>query len=487
MKIVIAGATGFVGRALLADLSTDHRVIGLTRRPVQESTPGSEGPGVSWKACELFSLRDTERAVEGADVGLYLIHSMLPSARLTQGSFTDLDLVLADNFARAAARAGLRRIVYLGGLIPDEPDLSPHLSSRLEVERVFRAGPVPVVALRAGLVIGPEGSSFRMVANLSRRLPVMLTPSWTRSPTQPIALADVVALVRACLDRPGIEGQIFDIGGPDVVSYSELLRRTGRALGHERALFAVPFFSPKLSILWVSLVTGAPRQLVAPLVQSLRHRMVARETRLQDMLGLPGTPLDEALRTALSGDHQAPVRSGPRTLSLAARPSDEESTVRSVQRLPLPPGWTAARVAREYLTWLPRFFHPLLRVETDGARTRFLLWPLRRPLLELTHVLERSTDGRQLFFITGGLLARVEGPGKRGQLEFRGRLEFREVLSGEAVLAAVHDFRPSLSWWLYNVTQARVHLWVMRSFSRHLARSSQSAGGQRSAAVGGPA
>ena len=478
MRIVIAGATGFVGSELLADLSRDHRVIGLTRRAVEGGEAPLDGPGISWRGCDLFSALDTERALEGADVGVYLIHSMLPSARLTQGSFADLDLILADNFARAASRNRLKRIIYLGGLIPDEPELSEHLSSRLEVERTFHAGPVPLVALRAGLVIGPDGSSFKMVEKLSRRLPLMLTPSWTRSPTQPIALADVVALVRACLDRPGIDNRSFDAAGPDVVTYSELIARTGRALGHERKLVAVPFFSPKLSILWVSLVTGAPRQLVAPLVQSLRHRMVTDQNHVQELLGTPGTPLDESLRIALERGRPRRAPSTRRTLSLAARSPAEESTVRSVQRLPMPARWTAAKVAQEYLAWLPRFFAPLLRVETDGDQTRFLLWQFRKPLLVLTHVPERSTDDRELFFITGGLLAHVAGRGARG------RLEFREVLSGEAVLAAVHDFQPRMPWWLYTVTQARVHLWVMRSFARHLARTSESLGGQTSPAVG---
>lgn len=477
MRIVVAGATGFVGSALLADLSRDHRVIGLTRRAVEDGEAPVDAPGISWRGCDLFSALDTERALEGAEVGVYLIHSMLPSARLTQGSFADLDLILADNFARAASRARLKRIIYLGGLIPDDPDLSEHLSSRLEVERTFRAGPVPLVALRAGLVIGREGSSFRMVEKLSRRLPLMLTPSWTRSPTQPVALADVVALVRACLDRPGIDDRSFDVAGPDVVTYSELIARTGRALGHERKLLPVPFFSPNLSILWVSLVTGAPRQLVAPLVQSLRHRMVTDQNHVQELLGTPGTPLDVALRIALEQGRPGRARSTRRTLSLAARSPAEESTVRSVQRLPMPAGWNAARVAQEYLAWLPRFFAPLLRVETEGSQTRFLLWPFRRPLLTLTYVPERSTEDRQLFFITGGLLAHVAGRGARG------RLEFREVLSGEAVLAAVHDFQPRLPWWLYTVSQARAHLWVMRSFARHLARSSGSPGGQTAPAV----
>jgi hypothetical protein len=332
---------------------------------------------------------------------------------------------------------------------------------------------VPVVALRAGLIVGPDGSSFRMVANLSRRLPLMLTPTWTRSPTQPIALQDVVAVVRACLDTPGLEDQSFDIAGPDVVTYSELLLRAGRALGHERTLLAVPFFTPRLSVLWVSLVTGAPRELVAPLVESLRHRMVARNTALQDRLGLRRTSLDAALRTALDGERPGRTRRR-KLLSLPARSTHGDSTVRSVQRLPLPPGWTAERVAGEYLAWLPRRFGPILQIQTDSEGASFRMWPLARPLLVLRRA-PGSTEDRQLFFITGGVLARTGAPGAPG------RLEFRTVLSGEALLAGVHDFRPRLPWWLYLLTQARVHLWVMRSFARHLARRPESRDPERSA------
>jgi hypothetical protein len=205
--------------------------------------------------------------------------------------------------------------------------------------------------------------------------------------------------------------------------------------------------------------------------------MVTDQKALEELLGTPGTPLDVALRIALEEGRTRRARPARRTLSLAARSPAEESTVRSVQRLPMPAGWTAARVAQEYLAWLPRFCAPLLRVETEGDQTRLLLWPFRRALLTLTCAAERNTEDRQLFFITGGLLAHVAGRGARG------RLEFREVLSGEAVLAAVHDFQPRLPWWLYTVSQARVHLWVMRSFARHLARSSESLGGQTAPAV----
>jgi uncharacterized protein YbjT (DUF2867 family) len=449
--VAVAGATGFVGRALLPVLARDCEVIGLGRHvPELGSAPDADGavPGrVLWRRCDLFSLRQTEDALRGADVAYYLVHSMIPTDRLTQGAFEDLDLLLADNFARAAAARGVRRIVYLGGLIPHEEGrrLSAHLASRREVERALAGHGVPVTALRAGLVVGRGGSSLRILVRLVERLPAMLCPRWTGSLTQPIALEDVVALLRACLDDPETLGRVCEVGGPDVLSYREMMQATARVLGVRRLLVPVPFFSPGLSRLWVTLVTGTPRALVAPLVQSLRHDMVARDRWLQERVGRPGRPFAEALAEAVREEGRVRTRS-----------------VRSVQRLPLPAGRDAPWVAREYATWLPRALRPLLRVELEGARTRFHGFGLRRPLLELTYRPDRSGPDRALLEISGGLLV-ARGRG-------RPRLEFRSTPGGAQVLAAVHDFRPRLPWWLYVCTQAPLHVAIMRAFGRHLTR-----------------
>jgi uncharacterized protein YbjT (DUF2867 family) len=463
LKIAIAGATGFVGRALarrLAEGPEGHRVVALTRA----AGPRPPEDRLTFRSCDLFSARETEEALAGCDAAVYLVHSMLPSARLTQASFADLDLILADNFARAAGKAALRRVVYLGGILPAD-DLSAHLESRREVEETFRRARTPFVALRAGLVIGADGSSFQILEKLVRRLPVMLLPAWTRTPTQPIALTDVVELLARTLDAPGaaLEGETFDVGGPEVTDYAGLLAATAQAQGLVRRTLPVRWFSPGLSTLWVCLITGAPRELVKPLVQSLRHRMVAGDRRLQERLGVPGLGLREALAQALR-PRPARVEAPPpgRTLSFKARRGSPENDVRSVQRLPLPPEWTAEDVAQAFTHWLPAGFRPFLSIGTDASgEVRFGVRGLRWPLLVLHHVDGRSTPDRQVFRVTGGLLARTGGPRQ-------GRLEFRAVLGGAFVLAAIHDFTPTLPWYVYKATQAQVHLWVMRAFGRFL-------------------
>jgi uncharacterized protein YbjT (DUF2867 family) len=465
--VAIAGASGFVGRVLARTLAVDHRVIGLGRHP-------GDIPGVAWRRCDLFSLLDAETALEDAEVGVYLVHSMLPSSRLTQGRFQDLDLICADNFARAARRRGLRRIVYLGGLIPPGPldDLSAHLRSRLEVEHALAAHGVPLVALRASIVIGAAGSSFEMMVRLVERLPGMILPAWTGSQTQPIARADLIRLLAYAVDDATLPAGVYDVGGPDVVSYRDLMAMTARQLGLRRFMLPVPLFSPGLSRAWISLFTGAPRALVAPLVQSLRHPMVAQDRRLQERAGLPGMPLRAALAEALveRARHTATVgavaASEPHPWRRLVKPAGH---VRSVQRLALPPGYDAHAVAEAYLRWLPRHLRGLLSVEVTRAEAvegpppvlvRIRVRPLRRPLLELRFAPERSTADRPLFYVTGGLLAPRDPS--------RGRLEFREVGDGHTVLAALHDFVPRLPFAIYVATQGLIHHLVMAAFGRYL-------------------
>lgn len=463
-RVVIAGASGFVGRALIPRLAERFDVVALSRATTSDS---ANATGVRWQRCDLFSLRETSEALAGADYAVYLVHSMMPSARLTQGSFADIDLVIADNFARAAEQAGIRQIVYLGGLAAADRSLSQHLESRLEVERTLGSRGVPVTAVRAGLVVGAGGSSFQILVRLVRRLPLMLCPAWTQTLTQPVALADVVEVLAGAVGAADAMGAVLDVGGPDVLSYRSMMERTAALLGKRARAFSVPFFTPGLSRLWVTLVTRTPRALVAPLIQSLRHPMVAARDDLAKRLGRPGLGFEDSVRRALADEAASPDAKRETQIATLARERRRlraARTVRSIQRLPLPPGRDAAWVAHEYAAWLPRLFWPLIHVEVDAAGScRFRLRPFGLLLLHLRLDHARSTPDRQLFRIDGGTLVH------RRDAADPGRLEFREVLDRRFVLAAIHDYEPALPWTLYAVTQALVHLWVMRRFERHLA------------------
>jgi uncharacterized protein YbjT (DUF2867 family) len=445
-KILITGASGFIGKALIQTLldQTEHEIIALSRYE-----RSSDHPRLTWKRCDLFSLKDLMNVMEGIDVAYYLVHSMLPSASLSQGTFYDFDLLLADNFRRAAEVFKIKHIIYLGGMIPEAGNLSWHLKSRLEVEQALRSSAIPVTALRAGLIIGPDGSSFTILERLTERLPMLVCPAWTRTLSQPIALQDVMKVMKRALEDPSVRGRIFDIGGKEVVSYQNLIQKTAVMLGRKRPIYNLNLIPLGLSRFWVSLVTGVSRDLVYPLVLSLKHEMLQHPKYAwpypQD--------LTTDLNTALTLSQQK--KTHPQFSGFMPKRKD----VRSIQRLVLPKGKNALWVAEEYFRWLPPFLSSLVRIQIDGDRCTFYFFSKKIRLLVLERNRERSSSDRQLLYIVGGLLAKVHD---------RGRLEFREVLNHQYVLAAIHEFTPALPWFVYKYTQAILHLIVMNAFGRHL-------------------
>lgn len=462
-RIVVAGANGFVGRALIPALRQafpEAHIVALTRA----QTAATPRPNMHWQRCDLFSLLDCEKALADADVAFYLVHSMLPSAHLDQGSFSDHDLILADNFARAAKKQGLKQIIYLGGLIPQATGLSKHLASRKEVEDTLSNVGIPLTTLRAGLIIGATCSSFTIVRRLAKRLPVLICPVWMRTRCQPIDISDVIASLVYVVGSEQAFGKAFDIGGPSILSYKNILLETARAMGKNPLCLSMPMISPKISRLWVSLVTGAPRNLAYPLIESLQHDMTVQAhqwLRIPERRYLSfSAAVDKALK-----EHRIEVerkRDQPQAFLLNPF-KREQKHVRSVQRLILPNGMRARDVAMLYMHWLPSFLPWLIRVDINNNDCKFFLALTKTNLLHLEYSVERSSAGRQLFYIRGGILAKNIG---------KGRLEFREVLNGAFILAAVHEFHPIMPWYIYRLTQALLHLLVMRSFGSYLRRIS---------------
>jgi len=445
-KILIAGASGFIGRALIKRLLDEPEVhiIALSR-----SERTSDHDRVSWIKCDLFSLKDVSSAMKGCHEAYYLVHSMLPSASLSQGTFYDFDLIMADNFIRAGHHHDLEHIIYLGGMIPKVGELSWHLRSRLEVEETFRFSGIKTTVLRAGLIVGPHGSSFTIVQKLIERLPIMICPAWTKTRSQPVALTDVIKVLYRSYREKDIQGRIYDIAGPDVVTYQDLIIRAAKKIRKSTTLITLNIIPLSISRLWVSVITGVPRDLVYPLVLSLKHEMLPSPEN--------AWPHPEDLITSLDQSLEAALNVGANSTYKMFRPPRKD--VRSIQRLVLPPGRNAEWVALEYFKWLPFFFSTLVTVKVEGNYCTFYLIDPSVEILVLKKSIDRSSPDRQLLYVVGGLLS--------GKMD-RGRLEFREVLNRQYVMAALHEFRPALPWFIYRWTQAVVHLVVMKAFGEHL-------------------
>ena len=447
-RILVAGASGYIGKAIIPQLLARFpkaEIVALSR-----TQHASDDPRVVWKACDLFSSQSLSEAIPPrVDLAIYLVHSMGPTAQLDQGSFADYDLLLAYNFASAIKNVGVSHVLYLGGLIPENTPLSLHLQSRLEVEEAFAEFGLPCTFFRAGLILGAGGSSFQILLKLVSRLPLMICPHWTQTMTTPVDLQTVLeALTQVALDPIHI-GKTYDLAGCRPITYLQMMRATARQLGRRPLFIKVPFFTPTLSRLWVSLVTNTPKDLVYPLVESLQHPMVARESHLFSKVSQTREYVDLLKLTSLDKDTRSPL--------FNFRP--QRKTVRSVQRLPLPAGKTAVWVKDRYIEWIPQFLNPLIKVATVENRIQFSVLLPRWVMLELRVDPDQSSCDIQRLSIVKGLLVAEHD---------RGRLEFLVVLNRRFVVAAIHDYRPSLPWFIYRYTQAQLHLLVMRAFAREL-------------------
>jgi len=287
VRVAVLGATGFIGRAIVPVLESVADVVAVSR----------SGP----VPADMTNAADVRRVLEGVDVVYYLVHS------LGAGDFSARDRQAADAVAREAARAGAQQIVYLGGLGDDAPDLSPHLRSRAETARVLAAGDVPVTSLRAAVVVGRGSAGFETIVALVDRLPLMIAPKWVSMPTQPIALADVVGYLVGVARHDGAIGETFDIGGPDVLTYRDMIERVARLRGRRTRIVEVPVLSPRLSSYWLHLVTPVRASVSRPLVEGLRNPTVARDGRIRELLPRDLIPFDQAAQEALRAQNPESV------------------------------------------------------------------------------------------------------------------------------------------------------------------------------------
>lgn len=293
--ILVTGATGYVGGRLLKVLEeAGHRVRCLARHPDHLSS--KTAPGTCVVEGDLLEPESVRAAMEGVHTAYYLVHSMGSSE-----SFLDKERASAHNFAEAARGAGVQRIIYLGGLGREEK-LSPHLDSRQEVGRILRASGVPTIEFRASIIIGSGSFSFEMVRALVDRLPVMVTPRWVRLRAQPIAVEDVISYLVAALDIGLDYSQVVEIGGADAVSYEEIMREYARQRGLKRPMIPVPVLTPRLSSLWLGLVTPVYATIGRKLIDSIRHETIVTNDVASRMFDIKPLGIKDAIERALRNE-----------------------------------------------------------------------------------------------------------------------------------------------------------------------------------------
>jgi len=475
-KVAVTGASGFVGRNLVLEL----RARGLAVRALSRSPDTLEWArslGAETVGADVFNAASLAAALTGVDAAYYLVHSMEPGVA---GDYAGRDREAARNFARAAKQAGVRRVVYLGGL--GRTGLSRHLASRAEVGRILEAEGPPLTTVGAGIILGAGGASFQMLRDLTRRLPVMVTPRWVVTRTQPVALDDAITCLAGILDHPGTAGQRFDIGTPEVVTYAQLMQ-TVAAISHHRSplIVPVPVLTPRLSSYWVDFVTSVPHALARPLILGLSTEAVAeRPERLPALLGLTPTPLADAIALAL----------GPEAADVETQLVVRGEAIQSVQRLAFPtnlrfervgpnPGGTSPEwLLSVYLSEVGRRTVGAIRSSGVNGATR-LDAVGRLPMIRLGQPRFQPQTGMlggtAHVPVQGGALIRATGASEKGALTIRWWIRERQ-LHLEAGLDVA--YRPWLLGRrrLSNAALARVHRYfstrALRRLATELARPS---------------
>ena len=473
MRILLTGANGYIGMRLLPQLlDAGHEVVCAVRDPNRLSVEPDIRERITTVAVDFLKAPEPGK-IPPVDAAYYLIHSMSASTR----DFDDLEAQAARNFNTYMETARPRQVIYLTGMANQE-HLSKHLSSRKNVEEILGGGPFALTALRAGIIVGSGSASFEIIRDLCEKLPVMITPKWALTRTQPIAVRDVIAFLTGVLGREDTYAQHFDIAGPDVLTYKAMLQGYARVRGFRNWIFVVPVMTPKLSSYWLYFVTSTSYKLAVNLVDSMKMEVVARDRRLQDLLGLETHTYAEAIDMAFKKIEQNLVvsswkdsmvsgrfnqqlgkyirvpRYGVLTDKKQVRISDREAVLDNIWKIGGENGWY-------YMDWLWRIRGFLDKLGGGVGLRRGRTHPDRiyaGDSLDFWRVLLADREeGRLLLF------AEMKLPGE-AWLEFR--------VSGDLILHQEATFRPrGLKGRLYWYSVLPFHYFIFGGMIRRIAHN----------------
>ncbi|MGE3521714.1 MAG: SDR family oxidoreductase [Candidatus Dadabacteria bacterium] len=297
-KIVVLGASGYIGARLVSELLKQGYSVKACGRSLQKliKRPWKDEKNVQLAEFDVFDEQSLRNVIHDSEVAYYLLHSMDPG----ESDFAEADKRAAENMLRAAEESGIKRIVYLGGLGEKDQTLSKHLQSRIEVGEILQSGKIPTTVLRAAMIIGAGSASFEILRYLVERLPVMITPKWVRTEAQPIAVRNMVNYLVRCLEAESTAGNTYDIGGPDILSYQELMEIYSREAGlWKRLIIPFPVLTPRLSSYWIHLVTPVHSSIARPLAQGLSNKVVCLENRIRDEIPQELLDCKTAIKLAL--------------------------------------------------------------------------------------------------------------------------------------------------------------------------------------------
>jgi uncharacterized protein YbjT (DUF2867 family) len=311
-RVLILGGTGFVGSRLLPELlKKDIKLRLLVRDPARAVHLVPDNAHVELAQGDLVENKGLGEALKGITAAYYLVHSMGGKILFRNDEYAAKDRIAAKNFLVAAEAAGLKRIIYLGGLGETNDELSEHLRSRSEIAALLASGKPAATILRAAVIIGAGGASYEMLRYLVERLPIMICPRWVDTRIQPIAIRDVLEYLVGCLLNPKTAGQEFDIGGAEIFTYAEMMQQYAAARGlAKRHIIRVPVLTPLLSAFWVDLVTPIPSGIAHPLIEGMRNEVICRDNRIDEYVPIRKTSFREAVQIAFSEEKDGPGKTG---------------------------------------------------------------------------------------------------------------------------------------------------------------------------------